>query len=246
MTPMSAALKVLAVIPARGGSKGLKDKNIQLLGGKALVTYPIEAAQKSGCIDRIFVTTDSEAIAEVARAAGAEVPFLRPPRLAEDQTTMEATLQQALEQYEEHSGVTFDIAVFLTATDIFRKPEWITAAVTILKDRPDLESAFAAHRTFKNFWEALPEGGYQRLRPYMQIYGQRQERIRNNRVIYREDTGLACASRAWLWRQGRRIGDKVEIIPNDDPATDIDIHTAFDLFLAEQTLRWRETEGDNS
>ena len=74
----------------------------------------------------------------------------------------------------------------------------------------------------------------------MQIYGQRQERIRNKRVIYREDTGLACASRAWLWREGRRVGDKVEIIPNQDTATDIDIHSEFDLFLAEQIMKYRE------
>lgn len=232
-------MKTIAIIPARGGSKGLPGKNIQNLGGKPLIAYSIEAAQASGVIDRIVVSTDSEEIAAVARSIGAEVPFLRPADMAQDQTTMEATLQQALLQFEEESGEQFDITVFLTPTDIFRKAEWISEAVTILKERPDVESAFAGHTTFKNFWEALPEGGYQRLRPYMQIYGQRQERIRNKRVIYREDTGLACASRAWLWREGRRIGDKVEIIPNDDPATDVDIHTEFELFLAEHILQWR-------
>ena len=98
------------------------------------------------------------------------------------------------------------------------------------------------HTTFKNYWEELPEGGFQRLRPYMQIYGQRQERLKNKRVIYREDTGLACASRAWLWRIGRRIGDKVEIMPNENPATDIDIHTEFELFLAEKIIQWQMKE----
>lgn len=242
---MSEALKVIAIIPARGGSKGLKKKNIQNLRGKPLIAHTIEAAIASGAIDTIFVTTDSEEISEVAQAAGAEVPFLRPAKLAQDQTTMEETMRQALEQFEAHSNTIFDITVFLTPTDIFRKPEWISQAVQILKDRPDVESAFAGHTTFKNFWEPLPEGGFQRLRPYMQIYGQRQERIRNQRVIFREDTGLACASRAWLWREGRRIGDKVEIIPNDDTATDIDIHTAMDLFLAEQVMAWREENGSD-
>ncbi len=238
-------MKTIAIIPARGGSKGLPGKNIQDLGGKPLIAHSIEAAKESGVIDRIVVSTDSEEIAEVARSVGAEVPFLRPSEMAQDQTTMEATLQQALLQFEEVSGEQFDIAVFLTPTDIFRKPEWISEAVNILKERPDVESAFAGHVTFKNFWEALPEGGYQRVRPYMQVYGQRQERVRNKRIIYREDTGLACASRAWLWREGRRIGDKVEIIPNDDPATDIDIHTEFELFLAEQIIQWRSKNNRN-
>jgi len=234
-------VKTIAIIPARGGSKGLPNKNVRELCGKPLVKYPVQTALESGVVDTVFVTTDSEEIATAAREAGASVPFLRPSDLAEDQTTMEDTLRAALLQYEDHTGVEYDIAIFLTCTDIFRRPEWIAQAVSILRERPDIESAFAGHVTFKNYWEALPEGGYQRLRPYMQIYGQRQERIRNKRVIYREDTGLACASRAWLWRAGRRIGDKVEIIPNDDPATDIDIHDEFDLHMAETAMKWRRS-----
>ncbi len=236
-------MKTIAIIPARGGSKGLLRKNVKLLRGKPLISYPIKAAQESGIIDHIFVTTDDKEIADISRESGANVPFLRPSHMARDTTTMEDTMKQALSQYEEHSKVTFDICVFLTATDIFRKSSWITQAVKILIDRPDIESAFAGHTTFKNYWEQLPEGGFQRLRPYMQIYGQRQERVRNKRVIYREDTGLACASRSWLWREGRRIGDKVEIIANNDTSTDIDIHSELDLYLAEKTLEWMEKRG---
>ncbi|MBQ9511715.1 MAG: NTP transferase domain-containing protein, partial [Lachnospiraceae bacterium] len=75
---------ILAMIPARGGSKGIKDKNITPLAGKPLITYTIEAALQSRYIDRVVVSTDSEAIAAVARAAGADVPFLRPAELASD------------------------------------------------------------------------------------------------------------------------------------------------------------------
>ena len=74
----------------------------------------------------------------------------------------------------------------------------------------------------------------------MQVYGNRQERIKNGRVIYREDTGLTCASRTSLWRSGRRIGDKVQIISTDKPATDIDIHSEYDLYLAEQIINWHK------
>ena len=73
----------------------------------------------------------------------------------------------------------------------------------------------------------------------MQIYGQRQERLKNKRLIYREDTGLASASRSFLWRNNRRIGDIVHIIPNDDSFSCLDIHTIDDLRLVEAALHIR-------
>ena len=76
--------KVLAIIPARSGSKGIKDKNIINLNGKPLIAYSIEAGLKSKYIDKVVVTTDGEEIAKVARAYGAEVPFMRPDYLASD------------------------------------------------------------------------------------------------------------------------------------------------------------------
>lgn len=235
--------KVIAIIPARGGSKGLSGKNRRLLDGKPLISYPIRAAKDSGVVDHIFCSTDSEEIAEAAREHGAEVPFLRPVEMAEDKTTTEQTLRQALLQYEEYHDVKFDICVYLTATDLFRDPEWTREAVSTLIERPDLESVFVGKMDVKNFWEELPDGSFQRVRAYMQEYGQRQERIRNKRVVYREDTGLTCASRAWLWRMGKRIGDKVKIIPNLDSAADIDIHSELDLMLAEHIMQYRKKKG---
>ena len=78
--------KVLAIIPARAGSKGLQNKNILNLNGKPLISYPINSAQESLYIDRILVSTDSEKIAKVALDYGAEIPYLRPSRLAKDIT----------------------------------------------------------------------------------------------------------------------------------------------------------------
>jgi len=85
--------KILALIPARGGSKGIKDKNIILLAGKSLIAYSIEAAKNSKYIDSIVVTTDSKKIAEVAKQCGARVPFLRPAELGADTSkTIDAVL----------------------------------------------------------------------------------------------------------------------------------------------------------
>lgn len=229
---------VICVICARGGSKGLTRKNVRRLEGEPLVARPVRQARESGVVGTVLVTTDDEEIASIAREAGAEVPFLRPEELARDLTTTEDTLRHALITYEAMVGRQFEIAVFLTPTDIFRSPQWIRQAVETLRARPELESVFSGHRTHKNFWEQQEDGSWMRLRPWMAVYGSRQIR----RSVVREDTGLACASRAWLWREGRRIGDRVEIIVNDDDFTGIDIHSESDLALAEAALRIRADE----
>ncbi len=229
---------VICVICARGGSKGLPRKNVRLLDGVPLIARPISHAIESGVIGTVLVTTDDEEIAEAARAAGAVVPFQRPTELAQDLTTTEETLQHALLTYEKMIGRQFEIAVFLTSTDIFRDPAWTRTAVETLRARPELESVFSGHKTHKNFWEQQENGSWVRLRPWMAVYASRQIR----RAVVREDTGLACASRAWLWREGRRIGDRVAIIVNDDTFTGIDIHEEDDLLLAQAALRIRRGE----
>ena len=227
---------VIAVICARGGSKGLLRKNLRHLNGEPLVVRAIRHAKSAKSVDTVLVTTDDESIAKLSLEAGAEVPFLRPPEVSGDLATTEETLKHALLTYEAMAGRIFEIAVFLTATDIFREPEWIDEAVYRLIDRPDLESVFSGHQTHKNFWEQCPDGSWRRLRDWMAIYSSRQIRV----PIIREDTGLACASRAWLWREGRRIGDKVDILVNNDDFTSIDIHHEEDLMLAEAAINIRK------
>ncbi len=227
--------EVICVICARGGSKGLSRKNLRLLDGEPLIARPVRHALESGVIGTVLVTTDDEEIANAARAAGAEVPFLRPADLAQDLTTTEDTLRHALLTYEGMHDRKFEIAVFLTATDIFRQSTWIREAVETLRARPELESVFSGHKTHKNFWELQEDGTWQRVKPWMSVYSSRQVR----RTIAREDTGLACASRAWLWREGRRIGDRVEVLVNDDDFTGIDIHAEEDLKLAQAALEIR-------
>lgn len=236
MTPSND--DVICIICARGGSKGLPRKNLRLLDGEPLVARPIRHAIESGAIGTIIVTTDDEEIAQAARAAGAIVPFLRPPELAHDLATTEETLRHALLTYEGMIGRQFEIAVFLAPTDIFRDPAWIGMAVEILRANPGLESVFSGHKTHKNFWEQQDDGSWIRLRPWMAVYASRQVR----RAMVREDTGLICASRAWLWREGRRIGDRVEIVVSNDDFTGIDIHHEEDLQLAQAALRIRRGE----
>ena len=224
---------VICIIPARGGSKGLINKNILELNGEPLIARPIRHAKESGVVDTVIVTTDNEEIAKIAKQNGAIVPFLRPKELSGDLITTEETLKHAILTYEKMTGRKFDIAVFLTATDIFRKNTWITEAVNILKNKPDVESVFVGYKTHKNYWEKDKNGKWVRLRDWMSIYKSRQIR----KFIVREDTGLSCASRACLWRKGRRIGDNVEIIVQDNNLSFIDIHTKKDLELANLIIK---------
>ncbi len=225
-------MKVIAIIPARGGSKGLPGKNLVEFHGKPLIAWPIIAALKSEVIDEVVVSTDSSQIAEVALSFGATAPFLRSSELSGDFTTTEETLRDALEKAEAFFNTSFDICVFLTCTDIFRRVEWIRRVVTHLIENQDLDSVFVANTTHKNYWKKEGSGGYSRLLESMKNYSSRQIR----QAIFREDTGLACASRAYLWRQGKRIGDNVAIIENNFPETSIDIHEPLDLFIAQKTL----------
>lgn len=122
--------KILALIPARGGSKGIKGKNIILLNEKPLIAYTIESALKSRYIDSTVITTDSKEIASVAKQYGGRVPFLRPMQLAEDSSkTIDAVLH-ALEKLNE-SREQYDILVLLQPTQPLRETEDIDQALEI-------------------------------------------------------------------------------------------------------------------
>ena len=226
---------VICIIPARGGSKGLLRKNVKLINNEPLIARPIRHAIESGVIGTVLVTTDDQEIAQIAKNAGAVVPFIRPSNLAEDLTTTEDTLRHALITYEEMIDKKFELAIFLTATDIFRNPEWIKEGVEKMKNNPKLESVFSGHATHKNFWEQQEDGSWERIRDWMADYSSRQVR----RHIIREDTGLMCVSRAWLWREGTTIGDTVDVIQNHDDFTGIDIHHEEDLKLANNAINIR-------
>lgn len=127
---MISGKKVLALIPARGGSKGIKGKNIIDLCGKPLIAYSIAAAKESVCVDRIVVTTDSQEIQKVSAAYGAYVPFLRPPELASDTAkTIDAVLHAV--NWLEEQGETYDILLLLQPTQPLRRAQDIDAALNV-------------------------------------------------------------------------------------------------------------------
>lgn len=127
--------KVLAVIPARGGSKGVPRKNIRSVNGKPLIAYTIEPALAvKDRLHRLIVSTDDDEIAAIAREYGAEVPFMRPPDLGGDKVPMVPVLQHAVKTVEEMDGVKIDWVLLLQPTCPFRLPEDITAVLDLASE----------------------------------------------------------------------------------------------------------------
>ena len=124
---------MLAIIPARGGSKGLPGKNIRPLNGKPLIAYAVEAALKSEAIDRVIVTTDDEEIAEVAKAAGAEIPFMRPAELASDTASAVDVYIHAMDFMAELEGKRRDKFMVLLPTAPLRTSAHIDAAAALFE-----------------------------------------------------------------------------------------------------------------
>jgi CMP-N-acetylneuraminic acid synthetase len=124
--------KILAVIPARGGSKGVPRKNIRLLAGKPLLAYSIEAALAvRDRLVRVILSTDDPAIAAAGRACGADVPFLRPVELGGDRTPMVPVLQHAVREIESRDSLRLDWVLLLQPTAPLRSPEDIRAAIAL-------------------------------------------------------------------------------------------------------------------
>lgn len=126
--------RVLAVIPARSGSKQLKNKNILPLLGKPLLSYSIEAAQNTNIIDEIYVSTDSEIYADLALKHGAKVPFLRSKQLAEDSSSSWDCVLEALENYKK-IGECFDLVVLLQPTSPLRTSQDILGALDLFVEK---------------------------------------------------------------------------------------------------------------
>ena len=140
MTSANNSVRVLALIPARSGSKSLSDKNIRPLLGKPMLAWSIEHALAAERVGRVIVSTDSADYADIARACGAEVPFLRPSEIAGDDSTDLEAFTHALNWLAENEGYRPDICVHLRPTYPIREPADIDAAIEILIDNPDVDS----------------------------------------------------------------------------------------------------------
>lgn len=135
----------LAVIPARGGSKRIPRKNVKPFCGKPMIAWSIEAALSSGCLDRIIVSTDDAEIAEVARACGAEVPFMRPASLSDDHTGTIPVIAHAIEWMRAHGQAPAEVCALYATAPFVRGQDLQQGLQTLLEQGADYAFAVTSY-----------------------------------------------------------------------------------------------------
>ena len=154
---MTKKNKIIAIIPARGGSKGIPEKNIKKFCGKPLIAWAILSAKKSKLIDRVIVSTDSPKIAAIAKKYGAEVPFLRPKELVTPTIGLEPVLKHAYDWLLNNEGYKTDVLLLLPATNPLRQTFHIDEAIKIFTDKK-ADSVVAVNETPANhtpYWTLI-------------------------------------------------------------------------------------------
>jgi len=200
---------ILAVIPARGGSKGLPGKNIRPLAGLPLIAHSIRCAHMCSDLDRVVVSTDSPEIAGVAREHGADVPFARPPELATDTAPMLGVLQHAMAELERIDGKRYGSLLLLDPTSPGRLPSDVNRAVSLLEADPEADGVVGVSvPEFNPFWHCVVQkdrymtplipgaSGYVRRQDVPPVY-----RINATLYLWRRDFLLATDS----WMDGKHL-----------------------------------------
>lgn len=223
--------KGIAVVLARAGSKGLKDKNIRNLSGQPLIFYTLLPLVRNNDIEKIIVSTDGENIKQIvedANLAKVEV-HLRPAELAGDDVTTQETLKYVYDSLPPEAQ-SCEFFVYMQVTEPVRPLGILDKCISAFKEN-DCDSAFAAYEMHKNFW-VLDDMQASRLSPKGQAEMPRQKK----KPVYREDTGICCVTAPEVFANGDRVGAKPVVVVYDHPGAFVDIHCEADLVLAEKIL----------
>ena len=237
MTPSvsgASTVRVFAIVPARGGSKGVPRKNIKLLAGRPLLAYTADAARASGVCDRIVLSTDDPEIAAVGRDCGLEVPRLRPANLATDTTPMLPVLQHMLDTLGEE-GWQPDIVVLLQPTSPLRRASHIRQAVELLRttEADSVVTVVEVPRHLSPDYVMRIDGD--RLMPFLPE-GARVTRRQDARPAYSREGTVYAFRRSTLERFGSIYGENCHPLLID-PRDSLSIDTPDDWAEAERRLR---------
>lgn len=231
-----SAFSTIAIIPARGGSKGLPGKNLRRLGGLPLIAHSVRYAQLCPEIDRCIVSTDSDEIAHAAREAKGDVPFLRPSELSEDSTPMLPVLQHAVQNVERLDGRHYEFVLLLQPTSPFRSPEDVTRALEIIRHDSNAVGVVAVSPPSFNPRVVCVEEkqGYLDFAFEKKLYTCRQDakpvyRINGMLYVWRRDYLMRTLSEQ-LYAEPHRV----LVVPEERA---IDIDTLHDFQLAEAMLQ---------
>jgi len=229
---------VLALIPARGGSKGLARKNIRSLAGRPLIAWTIEAAQCARGLERIVVSTDDSEIAEVARACGADVPFLRPAELAADDSALIPVLLHALDWLERHRRFRPQYVVLLQPTSPLRSASDIDSAIELAFDKDAHSVVSVCPAKCHPYWakRVADDGRLEHLLPDAEKYLSRQRQAlvpayRPNGALYLVRHDVLREQRTFYTNRSYAY-----VMPEE---RSLDIDTAWDFHLAQLILAER-------
>ncbi|SCY39987.1 acylneuraminate cytidylyltransferase family protein [Flavobacterium caeni] len=225
-------MKILGIIPARGGSKGIPDKNIKMLGGKPLLHYTAEVALQSSMLDRLILSSDSLDIIAVAKQMGLDAPFIRPAELATDTAPTLGVVQHALDFYA-LQGERFDAICLLQATSPFRTTAFLDEAIAkfCATGADSLVSVREVPHEFNPHW-VFEVGDNQNLRlatGESQIITRRQELPK---AYYRD--GSIYLTKSDVIRAGSLFGNKIGYI--ESKTFHVNIDTQADWDKAQQWL----------
>jgi CMP-N,N'-diacetyllegionaminic acid synthase len=239
-------LRVLGIVTARGGSKGIPRKNTTLVGGKPLLAYTADAAHASRHLTRVVLSTDDEDIARAGRELGLEVPFMRPPELAKDDTPTVPVLQDVVRRLES-AGDRYDAIFTLQPTNPLRLPEDIDGAIELLEQTgSDSVISFVdvgeRHPARMKFVDATT--GRVQDPPFAESFeGQRRQELP---PLYLRDGSVYVTRRDVLMNQNSLKGEdcRAWIMP---PERSCNVDVPFDLFMVECLLQYHAAHaGDNA
>jgi N-acylneuraminate cytidylyltransferase len=234
---MIEGLKVLALVPARGGSKGLSRKNLRRVGGRSLIERAIDCGHAAKCVDRVVVSSDDAEIVQAALLAGGEVPFVRPARLADDATRSIDVIRHALATLPER----YDFVVLLQPTSPLRSAADVDAAVALCLERgaPACVSVVPAAKPPAWMYELGTGETLHPVLPDMAVAPRRQDLP----VSYAVNGAVYVARCDWIRSHESFIGPETVayIMP---PERSIDIDTELDLVVAEAVDSWLRGQAD--
>lgn len=226
-------MKILGTICARGGSKGVKDKNIRELAGKPLIAYTIECFKKWKKADRIVCSTDSEKIANIARQSGAEIPCMRSKELATDNAPKLQVIQHIVKFCEEQDNTKYDIIVDLDPTAPLRKQKFIDESLKkfLESGANNLYSVCKARKNpYFNMVE-LDESGYAHLCKKSNFV-----RRQDATAVYEMNASIYIYNRDFLLKTNTLHSDKTIVYEMPDIAS-VDIDSELDFLFVEFLLK---------
>ena len=228
-------MRILAIIPVRGGSKGIPGKNIKLLDGKPLLAYTSELALQSGYLTEVIVSTEDEPIGEVAKSLGVQVPFMRPMALAQDDTPTIDVLIHALEWYKNQT-IFFDAVCLLQVTSPIRTLEFLDKAIEkfMASDCDSLVSVQKVPHEYNPHWtfEVNEEGNLKIATGEAEIIPRRQELP----TAYHRDGSIYITKTDVLLKEHSLYGKSTAFIESD-PDFYVNIDTMEDWEKAEEMIQ---------